>query len=270
MSNTPDATQQSLATQPNRQPTALEMIQSAIDNGALEKANGIEVIERLAKLQREMQDYADKVAFNEALHEQQAKMRPISADATNPQTKSKYASYTQLYNALQPLYSEAGFSLSFNTTDCPIPEHIRVLCDVSRGGHTRAYQIDIPCDGKGAKGGDVMTKTHATGAATSYGMRYLLKMIFNVAVGEDDSDGNAASAATNASAATKKTSGTVPEPKLVEWKTWIQDAPTVAECVKHFQNAYREAQDIGDHAAMEELIEAKNKRKAQLQQEPSK
>ena len=52
----------------------------------------------------------------------------------------------------------------------------------------------MPADGKGAKGGDVMTKTHATGSATSYGMRYLLKMIFNVAVGtEKDDDGNAAS-----------------------------------------------------------------------------
>ena len=70
---------------------------------------------------------------------------------------------------------------------------VRVLCYVSRGGHTRTYQIDMPADGKGAKGGDVMTKTHATGAAASYGMRYLLKMIFNVAVGESDDDGNAAS-----------------------------------------------------------------------------
>lgn len=54
----------------------------------------------------------------------------------------------------------------------------------------KPYQIDMPADGKGAKGGDVMTKTHATGAAASYGMRYLLKMIFNVAIGEEDRDGN--------------------------------------------------------------------------------
>ena len=47
--------------------------------------------------------------------------------------------------------------------------------------------------GKGAKGGDVMTKTHAFGSGTSYGMRYLLKMIFNVAIGEEDDDGNSAS-----------------------------------------------------------------------------
>jgi hypothetical protein len=52
----------------------------------------------------------------------------------------------------------------------------------------------MPADGKGARGGDVMTKTHATGSAASYGMRYLLKMIFNIAVAEADDDGNAAGA----------------------------------------------------------------------------
>ena len=38
-----------------------------------------------------------------------------------------------------------------------------------------------------------MTKTHAVGSAMSYGVRYLLKLVFNVAVGEDDDDGNTAS-----------------------------------------------------------------------------
>src|SRR6185369_5301511 len=67
---------------------------------------------------------------------------------------------------------------------------IRVVAYVSRGGYTRLYRIDMPADGKGAKGGDVMTKTHAAGAAMSYASRYLLKAIFNVSVGEEDSDGN--------------------------------------------------------------------------------
>ena len=68
---------------------------------------------------------------------------------------------------------------------------MRVLCYVSHSaGHTRTYQCDMPADGKGAKGNDVMTKTHAAGSAASYGMRYLLKMIFNIAIGEDDTDGN--------------------------------------------------------------------------------
>jgi hypothetical protein len=49
----------------------------------------------------------------------------------------------------------------------------------------------MPVDGKGARGGDVMTKTHAMGSGVSYGMRYLLRMIFNLAIDYDD-DGNAA------------------------------------------------------------------------------
>jgi len=62
-------------------------------------------------------------------------------------------------------------------------------------GHTRTYSCDMPADGKGAKGNDVMTKTHAAGSAMSYGQRYLLKLIFNVAIGEQDDDGNGAGAA---------------------------------------------------------------------------
>ena len=38
-----------------------------------------------------------------------------------------------------------------------------------------------------------MTKTHALGSATSYGRRYLLKMIFNVIEAAEDDDGNNAS-----------------------------------------------------------------------------
>jgi hypothetical protein len=122
----------------------------------------------------------------------QAEMRAIAADANNSQTRSKYATYAKLDSILRPIYTKHGFSVSFDEDDSPKAEHIRVLAYVAHeAGFTRTYRKDMPADGKGAKGGDVMTKTHAAGAAASYGMRYLLKGIFNVAVGEDDADGNA-------------------------------------------------------------------------------
>jgi hypothetical protein len=128
-----------------------------------------------------------------AMKAAQAEMRPVSADAENSQTHSRYASFAKLDCALRPIYTKHGFALSFDEADSPKPEHIRVLCYVSHdAGFERTYHKDMPADGKGAKGGDVMTKTHATGAASSYGARYLLKGIFNVAVGADDRDGNAA------------------------------------------------------------------------------
>ena len=122
----------------------------------------------------------------------QAKMTRVATDQSNSRTNSRYASYAALDRHLRPIYSELGFALSFDSGDAP-EGTVKVLCHVShRGGHTRTYSAMMPADGKGAKGGDVMSKTHAVGSAFTYGQRYLLKMIFNVAVGTDD-DGNAAS-----------------------------------------------------------------------------
>lgn len=153
----------------------------------------VEKIERLMALWERNEARKAETAFNAEMSDAQAEMRPVSADATNPQTRSKYASYEALDLALRPIYTKHGFGLSFDTGDSPLEDHVRVLCYASqRAGHSRTYHIDMPADGKGAKGGDVMTKTHAVGSGVSYGMRYLLKMIFNVAVGEDDDDGNRA------------------------------------------------------------------------------
>lgn len=167
-------------------------IVSIIDRVLAAPNFNVESVERLLAMQERVWARDAERAFNEAMKAAQAEIRPIAANATNTQTKSKYATYDQLDRALRPIYTKHGFSLSFDEADCDKPEHIRVLCYVAHeDGHTRTYRKDMPADGKGAKGGDVMTKTHAAGAAASYGARYLLKGIFNVAIGEDDQDGNA-------------------------------------------------------------------------------
>lgn len=151
----------------------------------------IDKMERLMQMQERVQARDAEMAFNQALNAAQAEMRPIAANASNPQTRSRYATFDKLDRVLRPIYTSHGFALSFDEEDSPKPEHVRVVCHVSHvAGHTRTYRCDMPADGKGAKGGDVMTKTHAAGAAKSYGARYLEKGIFNVAVGEEDDDGN--------------------------------------------------------------------------------
>jgi len=161
-----------------------------ISRAASDQSVDIDKMERLMAMHERLVARDAEREFNEALTAAQTEMRPIAADADNPQTRSKYASYAALDKALRPIYTSHGFALSFDEGDTDKPDHIRVLCYVShKGGFTRTYRKDMPADGKGAKGGDVMTKTHAAGAADTYGMRYLLKKIFNVAVGEDK-DGN--------------------------------------------------------------------------------
>jgi hypothetical protein len=153
----------------------------------------VEKIERLMALWERGEARKAETAFNAAMSQAQTEMRRVAADAENPQTRSRYASYAALDRALRPIYTKHGFGLSFDTGHDAPPDTVRVLCYATHAdGHARTYHVDMPADGKGAKGGDVMTKTHAAGSAVTYGMRYLLKMIFNVAIGEDDDDGNRA------------------------------------------------------------------------------
>jgi hypothetical protein len=181
----------------------------------------VEKIERLMALWERNEARQAEIAFNAAMSEAQKEMRPVARDAENPNTRSRYASYKALDEAMRPIYTRHGFGLSFDTGDAPA-EHVRVLCYVTHSaGHSRTYKADMPADGKGAKGGDVMTKTHAAGSAMTYGMRYLLKMIFNVAVGEDDDDGNKAGQQQSA----KRADAKVPE----GYEDWLHDLTACAD-----------------------------------------
>jgi hypothetical protein len=138
-----------------------------------------------------------ELVFNEALARCESEIGRVVADKENTQTHSWYATYAAIDRHIRPIYTKHGFSLSFDEEESPKPEHVRVVCFVSNGGFTRKYHRDMPADGKGAKGGDVMTKTHAVGSAFEYGRRYLVKGIFNIAIGKDpdDDDGNGAGSA---------------------------------------------------------------------------
>jgi len=171
--------------------TLLEIISRAASDPNVD----VDKMERLMAMHERITARQAEAAFNAAMEACQAEMHPISADATNPQTRSKYATYGKLDRALRPIYTRHGFSLSFSDGETTKPDHVRVLGVVRhKAGYRETHWKDMPADGKGAKGGDVMTKTHAAGAAQQYGMRYLLKGIFNVAIGEDDKDGNEAEA----------------------------------------------------------------------------
>jgi hypothetical protein len=164
-----------------------------IERVARDPSVDIDKLHRLMEMRERLAAKEAERAFDRAMTQAQGEMRPVSKDSSNTQTRSRYASYLALDQALRPIYIKHGFSLTFNTGDAPHAGDLRVLCRVGHdAGHSVEYRIDMPADGKGAKGGDVMTRTHATGSAATYGRRYLLTMIFNITSGESDDDGNAA------------------------------------------------------------------------------
>lgn len=179
-----------VATTDNSPASMLAVIQRAASDPTVD----IDKLDRLLAIKERMDAKEAETQFNIAMSRVQSAMGRVSADKRNDQTRSMYATYAALDRALRPIYTKEGLSLSFSTEDAA-EGSVGMVCYVSHSaGHTRTYRATVPSDGKGAKGGDVMTKTHAFGSGTAYGMRYLLKMIFNVAIGDDpdDDDGNAA------------------------------------------------------------------------------
>jgi hypothetical protein len=75
-----------------------------------------------------------------------------------------------------------------------------------------------------------MTKTHAMGSGVSYGMRYLLRMIFNLAIDYDD-DGNAA----GGRAKPERPRTVVPAPKHALKQNSIADRAMVARAHREWQ-----------------------------------
>jgi len=149
-------------------------------------------VEKAMELIERQQQNEAKVAYSIAMAQAQQEMTTVSRDMTNPQTKSRYASLGAVDRAIRPIYSRHGLAPSFDTKPSTKGDNwIKIICELAHtSGYSREFSIDMPADGIGAKGGAVMTKTHATMAAATYGRRGLLKLIFNLA--EDDDDGNAA------------------------------------------------------------------------------
>lgn len=225
-------------------PVDMAMISLAIEKGA-----GIETIERLVALQEKMLARQAEIEFNAALNRVQAKISRVSPDLTNNQTNSKYASYAALDREVRPIYSPEGFSISFTEEDCPKADHVRIVAIVSKGAYTRNYRKDMPADGKGAKGGDVMTKTHAAAAADSYAKRYLLKDIFNIAIGEADRDGN----------------DLMPENQEQDLLLGIEEAANKEELEKAYKMAIAAGLKIQDQGAVKLFMEARKKKQVKLE-----
>jgi hypothetical protein len=173
--------------------TAIDAVMTMIARAA--DAGQVDVVERLLAWRDKQIALGAERDFKDALAEAQEKMKPVCADAVNKHADNhRYASLAAMDEKVRGIYTAHGFGLTFDTEDIAKPDTVRLVCDVShRNGHTRRYHLEMPADGTGPKGGAVMTRTHATGSAITYGRRYLLGMIFNLAVSRaDDDDGNAA------------------------------------------------------------------------------
>jgi hypothetical protein len=172
------------------QESATSIIQ-VIERAALNPDIDVEKMERLLAMQERILTHGAKMAFNDAMRAAQSEMPKIKRNRENKETHSKYADLEAVTDQAVPIYTKHGFSVSYGTADCPITGHYRVtaLCAHS-GGYERQYQADVPIDNTGPKGTQNKTMTHGFGSTMSYGRRYLICLIFNITLTNEDKDGN--------------------------------------------------------------------------------
>ena len=232
----------------------MQMIQLAFQK-AIDSGEGLQVVDRILEQQKWMIQHQEEETFNAALRRIKDKLKPVIKDSTNPSTNSKYASANAVDDAIEALLESERMNLSFAPEASEQPQMVRVVGILSLGAYSRRYPLDMPADGQGAKGGGVMTRTHATGSAITYARRYLKQMIFDLRVKDDD--GN------HAGGAGRKTQA-LDERSQINHLENIRNAGNKAELQRFYLAALTAAEAIGDAGSIRVFIQAKGKRLAEL------
>jgi hypothetical protein len=229
-------------------PSSTSIIQ-VIERAALNPNIDVEKMERLLAMQERIMTTNARMAFNEAMKAAQEEMPKIRRNKENKETHSKYADLEAVTDQAVPIYTKHGFSLSYGTADCPIPGHYRVtgLC-AHTAGFERNYQADVPIDNTGPKGTQNKTMTHGFGSTMSYGRRYLICLIFNITLTNEDQDGN-------------RKGAVITEEQLMDLKAMAEEVGANKErFLKHFD--IKELADL-PAAKYKDAIAALNKKRKQ-------
>lgn len=169
-----------------------------IEKVALNPDIDAEKLKVIVGLKLQLEDRAAEKAFDAAMQEAQKEVKALQWDKINNESsKNRWVSFPKIDAMLQPIREKYGFSESFGVEpELPAPNLMMMYSDVTykgkEGTHRRRFHLPMSISGDGPKGGGVMTGAQAVGNGSSYGMRYLEKLIWKIPmlVDRDDNDGN--------------------------------------------------------------------------------
>lgn len=166
--------------------TPMEMIDRAISNGA-----AVEVLEKLFALQERYEANQAKKAFNNAIADAKAKIKPIiknrKVDFTSQKgrTNYEYEDLAAIAEAVDPVLAASGLSYRHRSQQDGVK--LSVTCIIShRDGYFEETTLTAENDNSGNK-----NSIQAIGSAATFLQRYTLKLALGLAATKDD-DGNKA------------------------------------------------------------------------------
>lgn len=137
-------------------------------------------LEKLLDMQERIMTKQAELNFNAAM----AQLQPLlpTIKRTKKGHNYMYAPYEQIDMLIRPLYTQYGFSLSFNSQ--VVGESIHYFGTIShKEGHSRQAEIVLPADNSGSKNG-----VQAQGSTIQYAKRYLVGMLLNIVTEDEDND----------------------------------------------------------------------------------
>jgi hypothetical protein len=180
------STSTALSTPESAPDSLLNFVARAVKDPTIDVAK----LESLLRMQREIVADDARLQFNRAMSAAQGEMQPVLRNARNDQTNSRYANLEAVDAAIRPIYARHGFCLEFNSEPLDGP-NVRIVCEVSHvGGHSKKYCLEAALDTAGPKGTGNKTPVQGLGSSVSYLRRYLMMMVFNIALTNEDNDGN--------------------------------------------------------------------------------
>lgn len=164
-----------------------------IINNAVASGMNVSDMKELFEMHKDWQKTEAIKAYNNAMAKAQAKMPTIIKTKKNKQTDSMYADLGDIIKVIKPIYTKHGLSVSFNEGKADIESEIRIIGVCKHDdGHSEEFFTDLPIDNVGIQGKVNKTGIHGKGSTLSYGQRYLIKLIFNLSIDDEDDDGQLA------------------------------------------------------------------------------
>lgn len=157
-------------------------VMSMIERLAANPDVDVNKLQRLIDMQKDVMAVNAKAAFNAAFARMQAEIPTVVERGKTDRTP--YATLEDIIEAVRPVLHRHGFSLS-HRTEWPDKGTVKVIGILTHEqGFSRESEFLSAADASGSK-----NAIQALGSSVSYGRRYTVKDLLNIATRAEDDDG---------------------------------------------------------------------------------
>lgn len=158
----------------------ISALMAIIERVAVNENVDIEKMMALLDMQERVMDRNSKSAFSAAMAAMQADI-PEVVERGKAHNNTRYATFEDINAALRPILQKYGFAVTFRIKQNDTSIKITAVLS-HREGHSEETEIILPADTSGSK-----NNVQAVGSTVSYGKRYAMSALLNIATrGEDD------------------------------------------------------------------------------------